>query len=296
MHNNLVQKNFLFGEEWLYYKIYTGNKTAESILLDVINPIAHSLISDNIIDRWFFIRYSDPKFHLRVRFHCTDKKNIGLIIERLLTPLKSLMDQDLLWKIQTDTYKREIDRYGENTMVLSEKLFYHDSVLILKAIEQFQVKDENLRWQFALKYIDNLLNLFRYSLNEKLELLEQLKNAFRTEFNVDSSANKQIDLKYRNNKSVIFKILSLVSNEGNEYEEIARILQEFNNESCDIIEEILEHKSKKMLMLNFNSLISSYVHMAMVRLFTSKNRLHELVIYDFMFKYYSALKYKNLDL
>ena len=67
-----VKRSFIIGSEWVYYKIYTGPKTADSILVDFIKPIVDQLLKDGIIKMWFFIRYADPEFHLRVRFQITN--------------------------------------------------------------------------------------------------------------------------------------------------------------------------------------------------------------------------------
>ncbi|GHV23349.1 hypothetical protein FACS1894174_09080 [Bacteroidia bacterium] len=37
-----------------------------------------------------------------------------------------------------------------------------------------------------------------------------------------------------------------------------------------------------------NELLKSYIHMMLNRLFRSKNRMHEMVLYDFMFRYYTS--------
>ena len=78
-----LKRTFIIGEEWLYYKIYCGNRTSDTILIDVIKPLTESLLKEKIIDKWFFIRYSDPENHLRVRFHCSNISKLGLIIEKL---------------------------------------------------------------------------------------------------------------------------------------------------------------------------------------------------------------------
>ena len=53
-----------------------------------------------------------------------------------------LLEQDVIWKIQTETYQREIERYGENTIENSETLFWHDSELILKYLD---LKDNKVK-------------------------------------------------------------------------------------------------------------------------------------------------------
>src|SRR5262249_13829844 len=56
------------GSAWLYARLYTGETVADGLLTDTIGPFARGLLDDGAIDRWFFMRYRDPEFHLRVRF------------------------------------------------------------------------------------------------------------------------------------------------------------------------------------------------------------------------------------
>ena len=62
-----MKKTFVVGDKWLYYKIYCGVTTADTILLKVIKPLTEELLALKKIKKWFFIRYSDPKPHLRFR-------------------------------------------------------------------------------------------------------------------------------------------------------------------------------------------------------------------------------------
>ncbi|MBK6829054.1 MAG: thiopeptide-type bacteriocin biosynthesis protein [Chitinophagaceae bacterium] len=61
-----IQRNFLPGSSWLYYKIYCGSKSADEILLNVIQPLTTELQLGKLISQWFFIRYNDPDFHIQV--------------------------------------------------------------------------------------------------------------------------------------------------------------------------------------------------------------------------------------
>lgn len=290
-----IQRNFIIGDNWLYYKIYTGTKTADTILIEIINPIANALIEDNIIDKWFFIRYGDPKHHLRIRFHCIDKNNLGIVMSKLLPYFNDLISQDLIWKIQTDNYKRELERYGENSIELSESLFFYDSLLIVSALEIIGGEDDELRWLFALRNIDNLLNNFKYAIDDKLNLLEQLKIGLGSEFGMNKDLNKQIDFKYRNFRYKIEEIITLKDGGISEYSKIINVLENFNNGINPIVETILYYKHSNLLTLDLNNLLSSYIHMSMVRLFKSKNRLHEMIIYDFLYRYYKSYKARNMN-
>ncbi|SHM78977.1 thiopeptide-type bacteriocin biosynthesis protein [Flavobacterium xanthum] len=118
-----MKREFCLGSEWLYYKIYTGVKTADLLLLEEFAPIIEQLKARKVIEKWFFIRYNDPDSHLRIRFLVTKPEGIATIISSFHLVFEKLLVNHLVWKVQTDTYKRELERYGEATMVDSETLF-----------------------------------------------------------------------------------------------------------------------------------------------------------------------------
>jgi hypothetical protein len=53
--------------EWVYFKIYTGTKTADKIIINQFSIITQKLKKEDVINKWFFVRYADPKNHLRIR-------------------------------------------------------------------------------------------------------------------------------------------------------------------------------------------------------------------------------------
>ena len=55
------------GSEWLYLKLYAGPSTVDRILC-ALRPLTESPHALEAADRWFFIRYADPHWHLRLRF------------------------------------------------------------------------------------------------------------------------------------------------------------------------------------------------------------------------------------
>ena len=60
-------RRFPPGSEWLYAKLYTGIATADDVLLEVIAPLTQEALRRGAADKWFFIRYADPQWHLRLR-------------------------------------------------------------------------------------------------------------------------------------------------------------------------------------------------------------------------------------
>ena len=285
-------RTFIIGSEWLYFKVYTGYKTADTILADTIYPLTQYLTKENLIDRWFFIRYSDPQFHLRIRFHVDKIENIAPIIFHFNNALQNYVTQNLVWKIQTDTYQREMERYGIELIELSEKLFALSSEAICEIISIDAVKqDETLRWLLGLKMIDVLLTDFGHSLQEKIILLNTLQDNFGKEFNISKDARRQFGQKYRTEKSRVEKILDKDREQDDEYVHLFKPIFKNSEKSKEIIEEIKSKKpvaerSGETSFLQGN--LSSYIHMMLNRLFRTQQRTHELVLYDYLFRYYSS--------
>ncbi len=285
-----VQRNFILGDRWLYYKIYTGPKTSDLVLTEIIKPIAEQLIEAKIIDKWFFIRYADPKHHLRIRFHYINPEDIGSIINSLYTHFKTFVDQDLIWKIQIETYQREIERYGSNTIAISEDLFYYDSKMIVNFIDLIEGDEgEELRWLFSIRAIDSFLNSFKYTNEEKKELLIRLSTGFRSEFGTSKALGKQLNDKYRTERDKIQDFNTFTAQDNPDYAVILELLKDKENNIAEIVAVILKHKEEGTLEMDINDLMSSYIHMLMNRLFKSKNRMHEMVCYDFLCRYYKSM-------
>ncbi|CAL2105704.1 lantibiotic biosynthesis protein [Tenacibaculum sp. 190524A02b] len=279
-----MKRNFIVGDEWVYYKVYSGVKTSDKILLNIIKPVANQLLSKNLIDKWFFIRYSDPKHHLRIRFHLVDVNKIGEVINTLFKELNSYYYNDVIWKVQLDSYQREIERYGSNTMVYSEYLFFYDSNMVVNFLDA--VKDDEIRWLFSLKAIDSHLDQFGYPLEEKLSLLERLKIGYRSEFGKSKALNKGLNDRYRLNQK---KIKEILEEKNSEYSPIlTKILNEKNYLTKKTIKNIQDISENKKLEVDYDRLNMSYIHMLMNRLFRSKNRAHEMVCYDFLYRYYQS--------
>ena len=283
--NNMLQRKFFTGDEWLFYKLYTGPKTADKIITGVIYPVVTKLLKDNLIDKWFFLRYGDPKYHIRFRVHIPDTRNIGFIINALNHSMKSPFQNQFIWNVQTDTYSREIERYGNNTMEIAESLFFYDSDMISRVLSILEGPTEELyRWLFSVKAIDQLLSDFKFQISEKHELLESLKNGFGREFGMNKSLKLQLDKKFRKERPHINQIMK----GDQEFNSFYKLLAVKSENIKYLVEQILTFNEDNKLNSPLNDLMKSYIHMMCNRLFKSKQRLHELVIYDFMERYYKS--------
>ncbi|RPH33135.1 MAG: hypothetical protein EHM93_06280 [Bacteroidales bacterium] len=292
----MTKQNYIPGDEWLYYKIYCGVKTADEILTQVFLPTSTLLKEKNIIDKWFFIRYADPDLHLRVRFHFDNIYNIGIIMHEINSKLQCLVESKKIWKVMLDTYQPEIERYHPMLITHAETLFWIDSEttgLFLDSIDGDE--GEKIRWMFAFKNIDALLTDFGLSLEQKQQFMASNKETYALEFGMNKNLKFQLDQKYRNIKVDIHLALNLNKENAGEYLSFVDLLEQRTNRIYHTVNDI-KKIARTNESIDISKLLSSYVHMAMNRIFRSKQRIHEMVVYDFLYRHYkSAIAREKLN-
>ena len=284
-----MKREFCLGSEWLYYKIYTGVQTADLLLWQEFAPIIEQLKAQRLIEKWFFIRYSDPDSHLRIRFLVTQPEAIATIISTFHPVFEKLLVNHLVWKVQTDTYKRELERYGEATMVASETLFgYHSELIVayLKLKPNFEVVTELL---FGLFTIHRFLESFQLSSAEKYELMRQLQLNFKREFNADAITNKELDKQYRKREAEITTVL--LSKTASPFGVFTPFLESNLTQTSLLIPKI-----KMLIEIPLFDFLSSNIHMMVNRQFTSRQRQYELLIYDHLYRFYKTQEHKSFKL
>lgn len=266
MHKTENMKNiFKPGSEWLYIKIYCGVYASDEILVSKIKPIAEILKKENKITHWFFIRYSDPENHLRIRFHISDKKNISKIIEAINKALNFYFINKIIWKISLDTYVRELERYGFNTIEEAEYFFYYDSKQVLNILETNTL--EKSKFIMIFSWIEIIMSQFKFKDEALISFLDINQKKFKNEFNVNYKSKKELGIKYNDLiKNISDKEYSFFSEKDN----ILFIISSLRNKLSDY------EKEKQVL--------ASLIHMSINRLFLNNQRLYEMVLYDFLYK------------
>lgn len=116
------------GSDWLYAKLYVGGTVAEQLLGRSLAGFARDILAAGLADEWFFVRYRDPRPHLRVRFRGEPEALTGDFTARLYAWVAELIDQGACQSLVLDTYERELERYGgELGMETAEAVFGVDS-------------------------------------------------------------------------------------------------------------------------------------------------------------------------
>ncbi|MFI5343475.1 MAG: lantibiotic dehydratase [Chlamydiales bacterium] len=150
------------GSDWLFAKFYIAKDNEENFLIEHCQPFVEFLFKKEIINQWFFIRYSDPKPHLRIRFQ-TDKEQI---FSRLFPSFHNwstaLLRSQHIQDMHLSSYERELERYGGNDLIeFAEALFCADTKMVISLLAAVLEKKTDLAEEViaALSLIDMLKQL-----------------------------------------------------------------------------------------------------------------------------------------
>lgn len=274
------------GEEWVSYKLYCSESIADKILVNVIKIFVDNLIAENLIDKWFFIRFGDPEFHLRIRFHLKEIIHLDALIHKFNDLIKLYVENNIITKIQIDTYRRELERYDVNLMPYVETLFYLDSMAVINVLNLFiKEHEEDLRLIFGLKSIDMLLNDFNLNLDKKIVFVNSVIIDISNSLEITDSIIFIIDKKYRKYKKTIEQLFSDKIAKINELVSFNATLNWRSFMMKTISGKIINSADLKLL-----EYLRIYIHMSINRLFLGNTRKFELLIYIFLLKYYKSNK------
>ena len=283
---NLVQRTFYPGDEWLYLKIYSGRKSSDEILKTAMADVLKELLDEQVISKWFFIHFNDPDYHIRLRLLLTDKTKFAQAVEKINTSFREYDKNGAIAKIQIDTYIRECERYGYLAISHAESLFFRDSEAVLKTMRLLDSAEwDQFKLFFALKSVDLTLESFGFGIENKLALLEKIRDSFLQEFNISKATRLQLDGKFRAVNDSVEHWLNEDIYTKSENAFIPDIIDTLKNKAR-YIDKIQDSLYKSFETVKIHQWLISYIHMDLNRVFRSKSRLHELVVYYYLSKYF----------
>jgi thiopeptide-type bacteriocin biosynthesis protein len=286
-----VVRTFVPGSEWLYAKLYTGRATLDQVLREAVGPFTQEARERGFVDRWFFIRYADPDHHLRLRLE-GQPETLRSQIEPALTELaQDLMEEGCIWKVQLDTYQREIERYGgPEGIELAESAFHYDSEATLEIVDALSRSDAGLdeRWRLTLRGMDQLLDDFGLSLSDRMDLLRALRASFAREHRVDGPVDGQLGARFRKERQSLERLLDRAQDAASPLAPGLESLARRSERLAPIAARIRAASDTGALTCSLPSFLSSLLHMHANRLLRSSQRQQELVLYDFLTRLYES--------
>ena len=278
------------GSPWLYAKLYAGTSGVDQLLRSVVAPLIRRSTSSGAVDQWFFIRYGDPDWHLRLRVHGTPERLRAEFLPQLEAAVAPLIDTGELWRFQLDSYEREVERYGgAEGLLVAEKIFSADSEAALGILELLSGDEgAEARWRFALRGMDMLLDDLGLDLEAKLAVVKAARQTFGREFRVDGQFEYQLGDKYRKERAGIEALLDPSRDEESELAPGLRLLHTRSQRLRASASELRACQSAGRLTASLPELAQSYLHMHANRMLRSAARAQELVMYDFLVRTYES--------
>jgi thiopeptide-type bacteriocin biosynthesis protein len=150
------------GHEVSSIKLFAGPSSFDALLSEAILPALRDPRALGIVERWHFVRYREQFDQLRVRFFGDARRLWSDFLPVLDDHLAGFVSSDRVWKLEFDTYQRELERYGgPEGMHLAEQIFHADSVAcldLLGLLEREALEQE--RWLLVALGWDSLLSDF----------------------------------------------------------------------------------------------------------------------------------------
>jgi thiopeptide-type bacteriocin biosynthesis protein len=277
------------GSKWLFAKFYCGQTMADRVLREVVQPVVENLERSAAADRWFFIRYGDPDWHIRVRFHGDPRRLQAEVLAMLQDAAGPFLADGRVWRLQIDTYEREVERYGgEQGIALAEQLFHADSMAVLELLATADDARADLRWRIAVAGIDRLLDDLGLDLASRHAVMKETATAFAREFRSDGQLRKQVGDKYREERRGLELLLDGSEDSTALASSIASILRRRSERLLPIAGALRILEQEGRLERPLTDMAASYVHMHVNRLLPSAHRAQEMVLYDFLRRLYES--------
>ncbi len=281
--NGSAPEIFTPGSEWLAVKLYTGAALADRVLTDVIAPLVEVAAANGSIRSWFFIRYADPDWHLRVRFRGESAGLFENVLPALHRAAAPFVDDRRIHRVQIDTYLRETARYGGPLGIEAcEELFHRDSVAVLAFLQEATGDDGlDARWRFACRSMEKALDDLGLDLAGKHALFGRLARGYGAEFRIDSNLRRRMMDRYRTERGAIEAWAEARADDALAAR-AAALLEERSRTSRPACEELIQRSRAGELSHPLEEIAGSLLHMHANRILRSAQRAQEMVIHHFL--------------
>lgn len=124
-------RSFGPGSPWTYAKLYTGAQAADYVLHAHVAPLVARLRETGALQAWFFVRYADPRYHLRLRLQAAPGAELD-VRDAVCDLGTTLLAAQAVSRFALDTYEPELERYGGPSLIdTAHRWFTLDSEAVL---------------------------------------------------------------------------------------------------------------------------------------------------------------------
>jgi thiopeptide-type bacteriocin biosynthesis protein len=267
----------------LYVKLYGGHERLDSRMLPQALDWLAAQRRDGVVGQWFFIRYADPDWHLRLRVFPSRGRH-GEVLAQLMALAEQARERGLIHRFEFTAYERELVRYGGPELIeRNEALFCIDSELVARMLHGDIFSSEPPpRWSMAMVAIDALLRDFGLPLEQKLGLMSDVAASFKEEFGVDKQRLGDL---YRQHARALAAAIERSADAPQWSRELWRLLDNASPDRRALAGSMLSCPPARHEL----DMVGRQVHMLCNRLFAAHGREYEVLVYDFLARAYRSL-------
>jgi thiopeptide-type bacteriocin biosynthesis protein len=280
------------GSEWVYLKLYGGQSAIEEFIATELSATIREAQERQLIDHWFYIRYRDPYDHVRVRCRCRHTDNVGAVLRGFHERSGHLLTSGVLWKIEIDTYQRELERYkGVAATQASEQVFAADSdaaVAILGALHAAGIDEgaagKRLRQHICVLGVHRLLLDCGLSVVDRHALVRRMHDAMWG--HQHASQKQQLADRFREQRR---SLENLLRGQVQSHRVLTDAQAAYDRRSARVAPIIQALRARPTIQApELSDLASSYVHLHVNRLFPMPARTIEGLVCDLLWKLYES--------
>jgi thiopeptide-type bacteriocin biosynthesis protein len=191
--------------------------------------------------------------------------------------------------VVSDAYQREVQRYGGlAAMAECETIFHLDSELVLDLIQTDALQiPVARRWLFGVNWVLALLQGFYPDAAGRKRLAGLMAESFKREFGFGSRQKTQLGAKFRGYRTELEKWVIGSDDDPVSMQQRASwqaLMAPWQARLLQHVAHIKHLQQQGKLETSLDELVQSLIHMHCNRLFSAKQRSHEVVFYDFLLR------------
>ena len=287
----VVASRFAPGSSWLHAKLFTGPSGVDELLTGVVAPLRDRLRAAAGLDGWFFLRFGDPDWHLRLRLHGAPDRLATAALPALQQALEPFLDDGRVHRLQLDTYDRELHALGGPAAIRDvERLFEADSDMVLEVLGALPRGDGGLdaRWRLALLGMHRALLDLELDPDARRSLLTTLRDGYAREHRVDVATRREMGRRFREERKGIEALLSAQTDPPDGLAAGVAAYARRSEGWAEPINRLRQLDAQGRLTVSWDQLAERVLHLHANRLLRFAHRRQECLLYDLLARLYDA--------
>ena len=191
---------------WLSFHLYTSKSGADRLICNDLEDLLRRVHTVEPIAAWFFLRYRDPQWHVRLRIRVDDGP---MGIAAMTRQLEELQARGAIRRYELRTYHPEINRYGgAEALRISQKLFQASSERVPEMLRAAGEGGGAPRWLATAAGADAILRCGLESLSAGAESAGAVARVLRSAYRKSKALQARLGSNFRERRKSAELILA----------------------------------------------------------------------------------------